>query len=677
MSYVRHTYSLFFLFLAFMTLMQYAPCAHAENQNSNSGSINTNVLARNRTLYTSSVAYCGAPTTVFLKRLDLRYKGDDQQFDFDVQVSSTRGDEDFGIIFDLYVYGRKYVTVHQDLCKIGNGELCPIPKYNFTGSSHIKVPDSFAAKIPNIVFDVPDIEALAMLKLYDQPTQNLSGCLQVQLSNAKTVDLPDITYGLAAFVAAAALASLVTTGWSHSLSSLQWRIVDIVTTIQLTPMVSMITMIVPRVIHVFSLRFSWIMGLVRIESIYESILDSRKSTGSDDVHLVFGQLMEAEYSRLANYYPASVLNANKSAEILDVNGISSLDLHTLQPRKLYAPNTGPGGELDPGGAGDNVVWAVSMNDFDQSGVFYYTESLNISPYSAFLIALVSWLLVVCIALCIGILVAGFVGFLSKRDRLHNLHRLYLQLLRPTLLRVYECATPPLLTLALFQFVNSTSWLSHFIAALTCFALACLWSIIFAQQYVQARRAGAESLYYIRTWPWDMTSAALHIGSMSHPWKPRYWWFWFLMLGCGFLRACFVGIPQKHNYGLRQSVGLLTIDVLLLIVFLVCRPGRDVKNNIVQCILCIFRVIAWALCVSLTTTANVWGIPRAVLGFVLLAVLALPIVFLFLVFLYEVVEAPLAKSQIWSPDHLEPRIQEQGEEDCTVTTPLVASQQKFE
>ena len=232
--------------------MQYAPCAHAENQNSNSGSINTNVLARNRTLYTSSVAYCGAPTTVFLKRLDLRYKGDEQQFDFDVQVSSTRGDEDFDIIFDLYVYGRKYITVHQDLCKIGNGELCPIPKYNFTGSSHIKVPDSFAAKIPNIVFDVPDIEALAMLKLYDQPTQNLSGCLQVQLSNAKTVDLPDITYGLAAFVAAAALASLVTTGWSHSLSSLQWRIVDIVTTIQLTPMVSMITMILPRVIHVFS-----------------------------------------------------------------------------------------------------------------------------------------------------------------------------------------------------------------------------------------------------------------------------------------------------------------------------------------------------------------------------------------------------------------------------------------
>ena len=81
--------------------------------------------------------------------------------------------------------------------------------------------------------------------------------------------------------------------------------------------------------------------------------------------------------------------------------------------------------------------------------------------------------------------------------------------------------------------------------------------------------------------------------------------------------------------------------------------------------------------SLTTTANVWGIPRAVLGFVLLAVLALPIVFLFIVFLYEVVEAPLAKSQIWSPDHLEPRFQEQGEEDCAVTTPLVASQQKFE
>ena len=43
----------------------------------------------------------------------------------------------------------------------------------------------------------------------------------------------------------------------------------------------------------------------------------------------------------------------------------------------------------------------------------------------------------------------------------------------------------------------------------------------------------------------------------------------------------------------------------------------------------------------------FGIPRAVLGFVLLAATALAIVFMFFVFLFEVFMAAFARSQRWS------------------------------
>ena len=123
-----------------------------------------------------------------------------------------------------------------------------------------------------------------------------------------------------------------------------------------------------------------------------------------------------------------------------------------------------------------------------------------------------------------------------------------------------------------------------------------------------------------------------------------------MNGCMFLRACFIGFAQKHDYGLRQSAGLLVTDFLLFAVLVVCRPGRDIQSNVVQCLLCAFRVVIWALCIALSTEANVWGIPRAIVGFVLLAVLSLAIVFIFFVFLLEIVQTLFSRRQRWKGDY---------------------------
>ena len=607
---------------------------------------NVDIIHPNHTLYTSNVAYCEAPGPLLLQSLDVKYNDNKHILDFEVKVSSTTGDLTYKTDFMLYVYGRKFVKVQQDLCDFASGTMCHIPNYNFSGSGQVQVPDSISSKIPRIVYTVPDIESLAMLRLYDSKTNKPKGCIQAQISNSMTVDLQGVTYGVGAFVIAATVASLITSAWTESLSPLQWRVVDVVTTMQLTPMASMLTIIVPRVIHAFSKRFGWIVGLWYINSISTSIFDARQNTESYDVNINYGPLMEAEYSRLANFFPAEMLNRNASAEVLDVNGVSSLGFNSLFRRKLYAPNTGPGGELDPGSSENNVVWAVAMNGFSQSGIFFYVASLNISPYSAFLTSLVTWLMAICIAIGLALLAIVPVCFLTRTPMPYSLERLYVQWVRPLLLRILTCAMTPLLIFALFQFAHATGWLSHFIASLTCLVIVCVWSIILSQQWVQVHRGGSESLYYIRSQPWDMQSAALHIGSMSHPWRPQYWWFWTIMHGCMFLRACFVGFAQKHDYGLRQSVGLLVIDTLLFAVLVVCRPGRDVQSNVVQCLLCAFRVVIWALCVALSTEANVWGIPRAIIGFVLLAVLSLAIVFIFFVFLLEIVQTLFSRRQRW-------------------------------
>ncbi|WFD18653.1 hypothetical protein MCAP1_000859 [Malassezia caprae] len=581
-----------------------------------------------------------------MSALDLKYDGNKQEFSFSLQVSSTGDRADLDVSLTLYIYGENFVEMNLNLCSLPGGSLCPIPSYNFTGTGTLPVPPSFADKVPEIAFIVPDIEALVVLNLTEHNTHSQMGCAQLSLANSRTVKLKEITWSTGALAIAATVAAAVATAWTDSLSALQWRVVDIVTTMQLVAWVAMLTNIVPRVVQAFSRCLAWAVGLVSIEPIQTSIYNTRLATDSNDVDLMFGGLMEAEYSRLANYYPSEVLNMDKSAKIATHNGLPQFDT-VLSRRKLYAPNTGPGGEMDPGSPQANIVWALPLDAFTQAGAFHYLEDIPISPYSAFLTVAVSWLLVLAVLLACGILLTPVCVWCYGAPLPVALHHGYVSLLRPMLLRALECASPPIVTFALFQFVHSNGWVSHLSAGLFCAALALLSVGVGLQQWRQVRRDGPRTLYYKNTSPYRADSAAIHYGSISHPYRPRYWWFWAVMHLCAFLRACFVAIPQKGNYGMRQSVGLLVVDVLLLAVLIACRPACDKKGNMVMIVLTCFRIVAWILCVVLTTGVNIWGIARAVLGMVLLAVLALAILFVFLVFVWDVATALLSPRQRWS------------------------------
>ena len=117
--------------------------------------------------------------------------------------------------------------------------------------------------------------------------------------------------------------------------------------------------------------------------------------------------------------------------------------------------------------------------------------------------------------------------------------------------------------------------------------------------------------------------------------------------CDLIRACFISFPQGASFGLRQSVGLAAVDGLLFLALCILRPGRDKSTDFVQIMLCLFRIVTWALCIALTIQAKVWGIPRAVLGYVLLGVTALAMVFMFFVVLWDTVSPLLIPRQRWS------------------------------
>lgn len=660
-------------------------------------------------LYTSTAAYCSNPDEILISSMDVQFFRHNASLEFQLTASARPSNVSMSADLNLFAYGRDMFNMSIDLCEIGGGSLCPVPQYNFSGSGIFNVPEEYASRVPDIVYSVPDIEALGVMRLIEQGTNNTVGCMQVTLSNGLTTRTERVVWATMGFTIAAAVAMVCATLYRDSLSSLRWRVVDVVSTLHTVAFASMLTLIIPLVYHQFSLSFAWSVGLIFIRPVQNAIYKTRLDAHTNDDGIFYSALMKAYYSRLANLYPAVSLNPDSPAVFSgSSNSLGDIFGSALGKRALYAPNTGPGGEMDSGGSSQSVVLASDNIGFSQTGIYYYSESLDISPNSAFLTVLVNWLFVLCIALVVLLLVgllATFVHAIAQGRRVEQgapekqpladdtaveesrvlteerreghtlggqpfleapaaatglagsrIGRAVMPFLnftffyvRPIVFRVVEVATPPLLVFILFQFAHATGWPSHVSAAFILAALVLTWIAMLGPMFMHvAETRDAHSLYFSEYQsPWDTYGAATRVGTMAEPYRPKYYWFATVHLVCHFLRACFIALPQRNDLAMRQTVGLLTVDVILFLLLVILRPGRDKWTDFVQYILALFRIVCWALGVVLTTQANIWGIPRAVIGFVLFAVVALAVVFIFFVFLWDIIAALFSRQQRWT------------------------------
>ncbi|WFD00898.1 hypothetical protein MYAM1_003654 [Malassezia yamatoensis] len=637
--------------------------------------------------------------------MEIQLYRQNHSLEFQLTAAALPSDLNMSAELNLFAYGQDFVSLDIDLCQIGSGSLCPIPQYNFSGGGTYVVPEKYSNKIPKIVYSVPDIEVLGVLRLIQHNTNTTAGCMQVTLANGLTARSKGVLWGTVGFALAAMASMALILLWRDSLSALQWRMVDVVGTFQTVVTTSMLTLIQPLVFHEYSLSFAWSYGLIYEAPMQRSIYSTRINHGSNDDDIPYAALMQAQYARLANLYPARLLNPSKPAIFTGSSGTFSglfrLTQH-ITKRMLYAPNTGAGGEMAPASESNPVVWAAQNYGFSQTGILYYVESLKISPNSAFLTVLVNWLLVICMISVLFAMANALNMFTHKlqrqfptshrtpaitsstatnsspqddkasftptstrrefpslptRTHFHSkatyisayIARLGTQWLHPIFGRITQIATTPLLVMIFFQWTHATGWPSHVAAAFCFLALILAWSAMLAPMFMHvAQTRDVQSLYFAKSQsPYDAASPAARFGALAHPYRPKYYWFTVVHLLCAILRACFVAFPQRNNLALRQAVGLLVIDTLLWLVLVILRPGRDKFENFVQILLTTFRIIGWSLCVALTTQANIWGIPRAVLGFVLMAVTAIAIVCIFVLFLVELLIAFVSRNQRWS------------------------------
>lgn len=88
------------------------------------------------------------------------------------------------------------------------------------------------------------------------------------------------------------------------------------------------------------------------------------------------------------------------------------------------------------------------------------------------------------------------------------------------------------------------------------------------------------------------------------------WYWlFPLITAVFAKACFLGLAQGH--GNVQVIGLIILEGLLLVIYLVFRPENTKKGDWLSVLLRLLTLIATGLLLVFTTFFNVGGIVKTI------------------------------------------------------------------
>ncbi|KAE8211451.1 hypothetical protein CF327_g4801 [Tilletia walkeri] len=621
-------------------------------------------------LFTSSVAYCAPPELILISSFDLRFFRENSTLEFDIAAASVANNVSARAAVSVNAFGLGIFNVNLDLCTIANGILCPLPTYNFNGGGVFPIPSQFASKIPTIAFKIPDLEAVATVQLIDQ-NDRIVACLQATLSNGHTTYQKAAIWGTVGLALLAAGSSFLHSAIPASVGAAQWRIVDVMAAIQHVAVVSLLSLTYPVAFSSYASNFAWSIGMINIAPLQNSITSTRRATGGYQT-ATFGNALEADGGRKYDPFlprrslsdwapssftlggkgsvhpqtlvrqlnesdPASLLrdihfNEHSSVTPLNKTFLGALPSRLLAVERIYAPNTGPNGQLLQASKGGPLP-IIQPNVTMEEGIDLFAERLDIAPANVFLTVLVNFMILFGFMLAALAVFYILARFFSKVLSTPNWAQRFIKwsqfggsFVTAFIGRYLLITFPILLIFAFHQWKYGDSWVPHMVAGIAIGVFAAGLATFFVPMFIHARRSGKEALYYPDDLPPAEAGRVPKVwGSFAHPWKPKYFWAYLLFLFWSVIRACFIAFAAHH--GFLQAVALLAFELVLFVILCVFRPARNKAGNAVTILLCLSRAISWGICVAFTHKANVKTIPRVIVGYVLLVATGIPIILL--------------------------------------------------
>ncbi|KAJ6475261.1 hypothetical protein C8R47DRAFT_1142811 [Mycena vitilis] len=578
--------------------------------------------AADGTLFTSSVTYCEPPESLLIQQFDVKYFAQNQSIFFDIAAESVDSNVSVSANIIVQVYGLHLLNVTIDLCDVLAGVLCPLPEYTFNGSQSLSLPDSLgvSSKIPNIAFQIPDLEAFAQLTLIEvggTSPGEVKACVQATLSNGWSTRQPGVEYSTAAL----ALFALLVAAWQsirpHAV--VPYRLLDLLHVYQTIAATALLSLNYPSLYRAFAVNFAWAMGLVSSPNskLQASIDNMRALTGGNMANSSAGAAVGLVDRRLSPWNTGLQIASSPSsfgqsllADTSDVPAPTAVRLAFGPLQQLSSVN-----EVQTVTDGSSNVL--------QAGVPIYVNSIHIGAANAFMTTFLVALIIVAIALAIAALLFGGLYAADRfrwgnDDTRYRLKSLYPAYIRAWALRLGLIGLPPILVFVLYQWTLKDSWLSILLSVITFLAI---WALVLYPVHLTLRLVRQES-------PDSLESDSAHLATHGPLYvqyrTPRYYFFLPLLVAT-FVKA--VVIAAGQGSGLAQVVIFMIIELATVVAHLLLKPYTSRGGDVFSTYLAIVRLVCAGLMIAFVESVGVAAIPRVAIGAVIIVIHSIAVIIL--------------------------------------------------
>lgn len=447
-------------------------------------------------------------------------------------------------------------------------------------------------------------------------------CIQSEVGNGKTVNVPSVRYA-AAGVAGAALAlsavSAIAAGGAPGASTPSPSFTDVIGWFQGMAMNGMLSVQYPKVYQAFTTNFGFSCGLVPWGSMQTTIDNFRASTG--------GNITNNSYEFLKN----------NATLVFDDNTNSSSTKRALDAVLLWARQTtiSVDGETTDIGGGSSTNTTSSTDDEDSKekvfvrGIQAYVEQLSIPSSNTFMTILLVWAIVVA---AIIVLILLFKLILEAWAQFGQLPKSLQSWRKRYWWRMAKAITNLILLLygvwtmwCVYQFVDGDSWAAKVLAGVTwglftALLLGFTYKIFAKVSEFKKREGGPDRLYADKeTW--------VKYSLFYDNYKKTYWWIFVPVILYMFARG--VIIAGANGHGLIQAIGQLAVEAIMLVFLCWTRPFARRSSQWINITVQAVRVLS-VVCVLVfveelgfsQTTTTVTGVVLIVVQAVMTGLLAI-------------------------------------------------------
>ncbi|KAL4874176.1 hypothetical protein BDV12DRAFT_3367 [Aspergillus spectabilis] len=552
------------------------------------------------TLSTGGVSTCLADSAIQVNKLDITFSRSTREISFDVSGTNAV-EQNVTAALSVTAYGNEVYTKDFNPCDDDNyiSQLCPVPAGTFSATGSQEIPEEFVSQIPSIAFSIPDLDGVAKLQLKSKDDGKEVACIQSELTNGKSVELPAVSYAAAGMAGAAlalsGLSALGSAGNAGSPSSSP-GFGEVMGWFHTMATNGMLSVSYPPVYRSFAKNFAFSTGLIPWANMQHSIDNFRRLTG--------GNLTEDNYDYWKDLSTASSNSSNQKRSLDMIFGGARLVIREIETAVNDTSSDG----------------ATSSNQDDLvGGLENIGKELLIPQSNTFMTVLLIFAIVVA-AITVGILLVKVILELwalngSFPKMLADFRDDYWGLLARTITNLILILYSIWVMYCVYQFTSGDSWAAQLLAGVTLASFTAIlgfftFRIIHLARKYKKSEGDASSLYENKE-TWRKYSL------FYDNYKKGCWWLFIPAILYMLVKGCIIAGANGH--GLVQSTGQLAVEALMLILLLWHRPYVAKSTQWINISIQVVRVLSVVCVLVFVDQLGLSQTTKTVTGVILIAV----------------------------------------------------------